>query len=166
MCQRKVENVPYSADLCHAEYGIGGQLAQASARRLDLITRSAFGAVRTEAYLTALGLARNCDIFQAGVDMHGSRRERHRHRVCVLPRRLCVYMALPPVRLIHGDDDRNVTFGQRGDLVGRLRAQQFEELVLPDEIHEFLLWRNWIASYRATVDSNRGDHDAASYPRS
>jgi dipeptidyl aminopeptidase/acylaminoacyl peptidase len=59
-----------------------------------------------------------------------------------------------PVLLIHGDDDRNVPFQQTRDLVQRLRAQQvsFEELVLPDEIHDFLLWRSVVASYQATAD--------------
>ena len=48
--------------------------------------------------------------------------------------------------LIHGDDDRNVPFNQTIDLVQRLRKQnvQFEELIFPDEIHDFLLWKSWI----------------------
>jgi hypothetical protein len=28
----------------------------------------------------------------------------------------------------------------------------FEELVLPDEIHGFLMWRSWIKAYSATAD--------------
>jgi hypothetical protein len=27
-----------------------------------------------------------------------------------------------------------------------------EELIFPDEVHDFLLWRNWIAAYRAADD--------------
>jgi len=26
-----------------------------------------------------------------------------------------------------------------------------EELVFPDEVHDFLLWRHWLAAYQATV---------------
>jgi dipeptidyl aminopeptidase/acylaminoacyl peptidase len=59
-----------------------------------------------------------------------------------------------PVLLIHGDDDRNVPFAQTTDLVQRLRKQNvhFEELILPDEIHDFLLWKSWVNGYRATAE--------------
>jgi dipeptidyl aminopeptidase/acylaminoacyl peptidase len=59
-----------------------------------------------------------------------------------------------PVLLIHGDDDRNVPFGQTTDLVQRLRQQnvEFEQLIFPDEIHDFLLWRDWVRGYRATAE--------------
>jgi len=55
------------------------------------------------------------------------------------------------VLLIHGDDDRNVPFQQDTDLVQRLRQQNvpFEELIFPDEIHDFLLWRSWVQGYKA-----------------
>ena len=58
------------------------------------------------------------------------------------------------VLLIHGDDDRNVPFQQTTDLVEKLRAQNvaFEELIIPDEIHELLRWRDWVRSYKATAD--------------
>jgi dipeptidyl aminopeptidase/acylaminoacyl peptidase len=48
--------------------------------------------------------------------------------------------------LVHGDDDRNVPFQQTTDLVEKLRAQKvaFEELILPDEIHDLLRWSDWI----------------------
>jgi dipeptidyl aminopeptidase/acylaminoacyl peptidase len=50
-----------------------------------------------------------------------------------------------PVLLIHGDDDRNVQFHQTVDLKRRLleRRVSVEELVIPDDIHDFLLWRTW-----------------------
>jgi len=121
-------------------------------------------------YLTALGLARNSNLFVAGVDMHGvhdwsqwGELGRADHAVDIKEARRLAFESSPdaavatwrsPVLLIHGDDDRNVAFSQTVDLVERLRAQHvpFEELVFPDEIHEFLLWRNWIAAYRATAD--------------
>jgi dipeptidyl aminopeptidase/acylaminoacyl peptidase len=58
------------------------------------------------------------------------------------------------VLLIHGDDDRNVPFSQTVDLVQRLRAQHvpFEQLILPDEIHGFLRWTDWVRTYSATAE--------------
>jgi dipeptidyl aminopeptidase/acylaminoacyl peptidase len=57
-----------------------------------------------------------------------------------------------PVLLIHGDDDRNVEFSQTVDLLQRLRAQKVhvEELIFPDEIHGFLMWKSWMEAYGAT----------------
>jgi dipeptidyl aminopeptidase/acylaminoacyl peptidase len=53
-----------------------------------------------------------------------------------------------------GDDDRNVPFQQTTDLVEKLRAQKaaFEELIIPDEIHDLLRWNDWVRSYKATAD--------------
>ena len=50
-----------------------------------------------------------------------------------------------PVLLIHGDDDRTVDFHQTVDLERRLLAKgmKVESLVLPDDVHDSLLWRNW-----------------------
>jgi dipeptidyl aminopeptidase/acylaminoacyl peptidase len=58
------------------------------------------------------------------------------------------------VLLIQGDDDRDVDFSQTVDLLQRLRVQKVhaEELVFPDEIHGFLMWKSWIRAYRATED--------------
>jgi dipeptidyl aminopeptidase/acylaminoacyl peptidase len=54
--------------------------------------------------------------------------------------------------LIHGDDDRNVEFHQTVDLKQRLDARgvENEELVIPDDIHGFLLFRTWKAVTMAT----------------
>ena len=53
-----------------------------------------------------------------------------------------------PVLLIHGDDDRTVNFHQTVDLRRRLldKGVRVEELVLPDDVHDALLWRNWRTS--------------------
>jgi len=126
-------------------------------------------------FLTAMGLARNSDLFQAGVDFHGV----HDWSVFLTERPYFGNLALrppdaeaavklawdsssdayvttwkSPVLFIHGDDDRNVPFGQTVDLVQRLRAQQvpFEQLILPDEIHGFLMWRSWMRAYIATAE--------------
>jgi dipeptidyl aminopeptidase/acylaminoacyl peptidase len=59
-----------------------------------------------------------------------------------------------PVLLVHGDDDRNVPFQQTTDLVEKLRAQNvvFEELIIPDEIHDLLRWSDWLRVYRTTAE--------------
>ncbi|HET6936586.1 MAG TPA: prolyl oligopeptidase family serine peptidase [Candidatus Angelobacter sp.] len=122
--------------------------------------------------LTALALARNSDVFSAGVDFHGVHdwsmflsewapgaaqapdyKEALKLAFDSSPV-ASVQQWKSPVLLIHGDDDRNVPFEQTTDLVQRLRKQnvQFEELIFPDEIHDFLLWRSWVSGYRATAE--------------
>src|SRR5215472_1332568 len=126
-------------------------------------------------FLTAMGLARNSDLFKAGVDYHGV----HDWSVFLTERPYfgsiankppdadaaveLAWKSSPdayvttwksPVLLIHGDDDRNVPFSQTVDLVARLRARHvpFEQMIIPDEIHGFLMWRTWIRAYGATAD--------------
>ena len=127
-------------------------------------------------FLTAMGLARNSDIFAAGVDFHGvhdwsargifrggpggqegggppDRAEAMRLAFESSPN-ASIKSWKSPVLLIQGDDDRNVDFSQMVDLVQRLREQNvsFEQLVFPDEIHDFLLWRSWVRGYKACAD--------------
>jgi dipeptidyl aminopeptidase/acylaminoacyl peptidase len=56
-----------------------------------------------------------------------------------------------PVLLIHGDDDRNVQFSQTVQLAAALRGQgvEVEQLIFPDEIHDFLTHAHWMAAYEA-----------------
>lgn len=125
-------------------------------------------------YLTAMGLARNSDIFKAGVDMHGvhdwsaflssGRRAGQSQGAPDMGDAIkLAFQSSPdasvatwksPVLLIQGDDDRNVPFDQMVDLVQRLRADHvpFEQIVFPDEIHGFLMWKTWIKAYTATAD--------------
>ena len=53
-----------------------------------------------------------------------------------------------------GDDDRNVAFSQTVQLAEDLRKQgvDVEQLIFPDEVHDFLLHRNWLAAYTASFD--------------
>jgi dipeptidyl aminopeptidase/acylaminoacyl peptidase len=127
--------------------------------------------------LTAMGLARNSDIFKAGVDFHGVHdwatflpmwtEEVDAKNAGAAPdakeARELAFKSSPvasianwrsPVLLIHGDDDRNVPIQQTTDLVEKLRAQNvaFEELIIPDEIHDLRRWNNWIRAYRATAE--------------
>ncbi len=119
-------------------------------------------------YLTALGLARNSDIFAAGVDFHGVHDWSQRVAGLPLPveapdRARLARESSPissvdkwksPVLLIHGDDDRNVEFAQTVSLVRRLRANgvYFEQLIFPDEIHDFLRHQDWVHAYHASAD--------------
>ena len=126
-------------------------------------------------YLAALALGRNSDVFAAGVDIHGVHLRRPAILIADAPRALmdgvseedmkkmieAAWLSSPvstvrtwksPVLLIHGDDDRNVEFEQTVDLLQRLRAKNVEvdELVIPDDIHDFLLFRNWVKVGEAT----------------
>jgi len=126
-------------------------------------------------FLTALGLARDSDLFKAGVDFHGVHdwsvfltQEPFFGSLASRPpdAEAAVKLAWEsspdasvdtwrsPVLLIHGDDDRNVPFSQTVDLVQRLRAHHvpFEQLIIPDEIHGFLRWKDWVRAYGATAD--------------
>ncbi len=119
-------------------------------------------------YLTALGLARDSDLFAAGFDLHGVHDWSTRgglagagqlnSEVARVARESSPVAAIStwksPVLLVQGDDDRNVDFGQMVDLVARLRQQgvTFEQIVYPDEVHDFLLHKNWLKIYAAGVD--------------
>jgi dipeptidyl aminopeptidase/acylaminoacyl peptidase len=58
------------------------------------------------------------------------------------------------VLFIHGDDDRLVNFRQTIDLRNRLleKGVKVEELVLPDDEHDSLLWQHWKATVTALSD--------------
>ncbi len=122
-------------------------------------------------YLTALGLARASDLFAAGVDFHGVHEwnvEIRNFTPSYDPEKQqevarIAYESSPiawvktwhsPVLLIHGDDDRNVPFSETVTLAAALRKQgvEFEELIFPDEIHDFLLYAHWVEAYHATEE--------------
>lgn len=128
-------------------------------------------------YLTALALARNSDIFKAGVDFHGvhdwsldidnpvwgftqlKRFQQYDEKALMK----LAWESSPdsaistwksPVLLIQGDDDRNVEFHQMVDLVDRLRIAHvpYEQIVLPNEIHGFLRYASWLEADTATAE--------------
>ncbi len=128
-------------------------------------------------YLTALALARASGLFAAGVDFHGVHdwsslrgypthgdasgdptEVRERQEAARLAFESSPMAAVDtwrsPVLLIHGDDDRNVDFAQTIMLVEALHKRNvtFEELIFPNEIHDFLLHRHWVEAYQATAD--------------
>ncbi|HKD60162.1 MAG TPA: prolyl oligopeptidase family serine peptidase [Terracidiphilus sp.] len=122
-------------------------------------------------YLTALALARASNIFAAGVDMHGvhdwnleiptfspnyNPQEKPEAARLAFESSPVASIATwrSPVLLVHGDDDRNVPFAETVLLAEALRKQHvdFEELIFPDEIHDFLLRRSWVRAYSAADD--------------
>ena len=122
-------------------------------------------------YLTAMGLSRASDLFAAGVDFHGVHDWNQGIRTFIpdynvlddpdFSRR--AYNSSPlstvdnwksPVLLIHGDDDRNVSFIESINLIIELRKRkvEVEQLVFPDEVHDFLRHQNWVRGYKATAE--------------
>ncbi|HET6535402.1 MAG TPA: prolyl oligopeptidase family serine peptidase [Sphingomicrobium sp.] len=125
-------------------------------------------------YLTAMGLARDSDIFKSGVDMHGvhdwssflqnflDKRPKRYEKGDMDEAMKVAFESSPvasmdgwrsPVLLIQGDDDRNVNFGQTIDLARRLEERHlpFEQFVIPNEIHGFLRWHSWLEADTATA---------------
>ena len=122
-------------------------------------------------YLTAMGLARDSDLFKAGVDLHGVHDwswratdfspggawgidEELMDEALASSPVADVTSWRSPVLLIHGDDDRNVMFGQTIDLVERLKEQDtpHEILVFPDEVHGFYRFQTWLETFQASFD--------------
>ncbi|HEV2861808.1 MAG TPA: prolyl oligopeptidase family serine peptidase [Pyrinomonadaceae bacterium] len=143
-------------------------LPQVDAKRIGIYGGSYGG------YLTALALARDSDLFAAGVDIHGvhdftadaGRRlggaewryeKDDREKAAEVAWKSSPVSSIAgwksPVLLIHGDDDRNVRFSQTVDLVRRLEKAgvPFEELVIPDDTHHFMRHANWIKVDSATA---------------
>ena len=100
-------------------------------------------------YLTAMGLAKSSDLFAAGVDIHGvhdwnsgiQNFEPDYHPLEKPEFARLAFESSPlrwvdtwrsPVLLIHGVEP--------------------EQLVLPDDVHDFLTFSNWNRVYRATAD--------------
>jgi dipeptidyl-peptidase 4 len=100
--------------------------------------------------LTSEALARNSDMFIAGVDLAGV----HLYGSSLDPENVAYKSSAiseidkwkSPVLLIHGDDDRNVNFAQTVGLVQLLRAHDvpYELFVMPDDTHETLLYKRWV----------------------
>ena len=123
-------------------------------------------------YLTALALARGSDLYAAGVDLHGvhdwsleidlwkpsSEFTWDRAAASKLAWDSSPVASLDtwrsPVLLMQGDDDRNVLFAQTVRLANALRDRgvPVEEHIFPDEIHGFLLHRDWLTAYRLGTD--------------
>jgi dipeptidyl aminopeptidase/acylaminoacyl peptidase len=126
-------------------------------------------------YLTALALAKDSKLFAAGVDIHGvhdftadggarlgnsqwrfERTDRDSAAVIAWQSSPVAYVSswTSPVLLIHSDDDRNVRFSQTVDLARRLEIQgvPYEEIVIPDDTHHWMLHRNLMTVNGATAE--------------
>ncbi len=124
--------------------------------------------------MTGMGLARNPELFKTGVAFHGvfdwSARSFNLRGVegaagwniigeeaHALAKQSSTVGDLSkwqaPVLFIHGDDDRNVVFQQSIDLTRRLEEKGItvENLVFPDEVHSFLVHKNWVRAFDATA---------------
>ncbi|MEP6491353.1 MAG: prolyl oligopeptidase family serine peptidase [bacterium] len=103
--------------------------------------------------LTAQALARNSDVFAAGVDMAGVHLWGTSLDSGDVSYKSSAISAIDgwksPVLLWHNDDDRNVDFSQTIGLVDLLRARNvyYELIVNPDDTHETLLHRRWLETY-------------------
>jgi dipeptidyl aminopeptidase/acylaminoacyl peptidase len=125
--------------------------------------------------LTAQALARNSDVFKAGVDIHGvhdwsrtlietlgtgiasygdTERERALRTAWKSSPIADVDGWRSPALLVHGDDDRNVRINQTIALASELRRRgvPFEELIIPNEIHDFLRHAGWAQVNAATAE--------------
>ena len=136
------------------------RLGQVDAKRIGIYGGSYGG------FLTALALARDSQLFAAGVDIHGVHNWTAERAGPLLENRYekppdvqqaldVAWQSSPvsaigtwksPVLLIHGDDDRNVRFSQTTDLVRRLdkAGVAYEELVIPDDTHHFMRHANLV----------------------
>lgn len=144
------------------------RLPQVDAKRIGIYGGSYGG------FLTALALARDSQLFAAGVDIHGVHNWTAERAQALLENRYekppdvqraldVAWQSSPvsaidkwksPVLLIHGDDDRNVRFSQTTDLVRRLEKTgvSFEELVIPDDTHHFMRYANIVKVDSAVAD--------------
>jgi dipeptidyl aminopeptidase/acylaminoacyl peptidase len=103
--------------------------------------------------LTSQALARNSDLFVAGADLAGVHLYGSSLDTTSVSYKSSAISAIDgwksPVFLVHGDDDRNVDFAQTVGLVQLLRARgvYYELEVIPDDLHESMLHRNWVGTF-------------------
>lgn len=108
--------------------------------------------------LTSQALARNSDVFVAGVDMAGV----HLYGSSLDSTALSYQSSAAshvdtwksPVYLVQGDDDRNVDFSQTIGLVQLLRPRgvYYELTVFPDDTHESLMHSRWMEVWNHSTD--------------
>jgi dipeptidyl-peptidase 4 len=148
---RSFRNAPNTGGRGNAEYQdvlAGGKYLQSRADvdpdRIGIWGLS-YGGV-----LTAQALARNSDIFKAGVDLAGVHLWGSSLDPDAVSFKSSVVGAIDgwksPVLLVHGDDDRNVAFQQTTGLVQLLRQRDvyYELIVFPDDTHESMLHSRWL----------------------
>lgn len=118
--------------------------------------------------MTALGLARASEYLAAGVDYAGvhdwstmdpaytaNAEGREAAKLAFDSSAMATLDKwTSPVLVVQADDDRNVPFSQSVELVEGLRQHgiEFEQLVLPDEVHGLLRQGSWIRFFHAADD--------------
>ena len=108
--------------------------------------------------LTAQALARDSDLFVAGVDLAGVHLYGSSLDTAAVSFQSSAASQVAswksPVLLVHGDDDRNVNFAQTVGLVQLLRAQgvYHELIVIPDDLHESMLHSRWLYTWQRAGD--------------
>jgi dipeptidyl aminopeptidase/acylaminoacyl peptidase len=125
-----------------------------------------------EAVTEAISLARNSNLFAAGVDFHGVhdwnlednagdwKRGTNSQKDTLAAKALAsspladLSHWTSPILLIHGDNDPDVAYAQTPTLADALRARNVpvQELIFPDEVHGFLLHKDWLAAYTAAAE--------------
>lgn len=116
--------------------------------------------------MTALGLARDSSSIAVGVDYAGVYSWPSMLAVEGAPiedakeletARLSSQVATidrwrSPVLVVQADDDRNVPASQSTELIQDLRAHgvPFEQMILPNEVHDLTRYRSWLALFNAT----------------
>ena len=126
-------------------------------------------------FLTAMALAKDSELFAAGVDIHGvhdwdgwdriSAQSAGKYEKAPDYEKAIetAWLSSPvsqlatwksPVLIIHGDDDRNVGFNQSTDLINRLEKQgvPYETLMVVDDTHHWMKWSNAVKVYQAAAD--------------
>jgi dipeptidyl aminopeptidase/acylaminoacyl peptidase len=122
--------------------------------------------------LTSQALARNSDIFKAGIDLAGVHLYTPTLDTSNVAYKSSAISAMDtwksPVLLVHGDDDRNVDFAQTIGLVQLLRAHNVyhEMIIVPDDLHESMLHSKWVYTWdRMTAFLKRFVWDKEKAPR-
>ncbi len=126
-------------------------------------------------FLTAMALAKDSDLFAAGVDIHGvhdwdasdrisgTRANKYEQAPDYEKAIETAWLSSPisqmstwksPVLIIHGDDDRNVRFNQSTDLIKRLEKLGIphETMMIVDDTHHWMKWSNAVKVYQAAAD--------------
>ena len=151
---RSFRNAPRTGGSGNSEYGDVLAAGKYLHARPDVDTkRVAIWGLSYGGVLTAQALARNSDLFAAGIDLAGV----HLWGSSLDPSSTSFQSSAigaidkwkSPVLLIHGDDDRNVAFQQTTGLVQLLRARniEYELIVFPDDVHDSLIHSRWVYTF-------------------
>lgn len=154
---RSFQNAAFAQALGNSEYQdvLAGAMYLRSRDDVDASRLGIWG-LSYGGLLTSQALARNSDLFVAGVDYAGVHLYGSSLDTAALSFKSSAVGSIDkwksPVLLVQGDDDRNVDFAQMVGLVQLLRARNiyYELTVIPDDTHESLLHKNWVDTWERT----------------